>query len=47
MTNFDVTGEWKTNIGKTLVVQPGQMLKTRFVVFDIKNQSINAELVEI
>jgi Icc-related predicted phosphoesterase len=45
--SYNVSTIWKTNIGQTLVVQPGQLSRTRFVVFDIENQSIKTRLVEV
>jgi len=42
-----VTGIWKNYIGNTLVIQPGQMKKTKFVVIEIENSIIKAELVEL
>jgi len=44
--NYEITNIWKTNIGKTLVVQPGQSLKTRFVLFEIRKE-IESTLIEI
>jgi len=44
--NYEITGLWKTHIGKTLVVQPGQSFKTRFVLFEIRKE-IESTLIEI
>jgi uncharacterized protein len=45
--SYNVTGIWKMNIGRTLVIQPGQMEKTRFVIIDINQKVIKTELVEL
>lgn len=50
--SYEVTGIWKQNVGKTLVVQPGQCgfstNKIRFVEFDLESNHVkSATLVEI
>jgi Icc-related predicted phosphoesterase len=50
--SYDVTSVWKRNVGKTLVVQPGQYgfstNKVRFVKFDLESNRVkSATLVEI
>jgi Icc-related predicted phosphoesterase len=45
--SFDVTGTWRTTIGKTLVIQPGQMFKTRFVLIEIEEQNLQTTLIEL
>jgi Icc-related predicted phosphoesterase len=45
---YDVSKIWKVKLGNTLVIQPGQPVnRTRFVLIDIKEGSIQAEMVEI
>jgi len=34
-------------LNKTLIIQPGQMKKTTFVVIDIANKEIKTELIEL
>jgi Icc-related predicted phosphoesterase len=43
----DVTGIWKTNIGKTVVIQPGQKsgLSTTLVDIEINDFTVNAKLI--
>jgi Icc-related predicted phosphoesterase len=45
--SYDVTGIWKINIKNTVVIQPGQMKKTRFVVIDLEHNNVKTQLVEI
>jgi uncharacterized protein len=46
--SYNITGVWKRKIGETLVVQPGQMSKTRFVVFKVKpGKVVSSKLVEV
>lgn len=47
--SYDVTGTWKTYLGKTLVVQPGQSdKKTRFVVIELEPNNVKTTtLMEI
>ena len=43
---YEVTRSWKTYIGKTLVIQPGQMEKqTTMVHIEIKDDQVEADLV--
>jgi len=45
--NYEVTGIWKRELNKTLVIQPGQScMKTTIVIIDM-NRQINAKLIEI
>jgi len=44
--NFEVTGKYKEFINNSLVIQPGQMKLTRFVIITI-NDSINTQLIEL
>jgi len=46
--SYRQTGIWTVAIGKTLVVQPGQLISaTHFVYFDINKDKIESSLVEI
>lgn len=46
--SYDISKTWKTYIGKTLVVQPGQIFgKTRFIVFSVVRSSILSNFMEI
>jgi Icc-related predicted phosphoesterase len=45
--SYNVTNVWKTHIGKTLVVQPGQMFKTRFIVFEVEELLIKTHHIEV
>ena len=46
--NFKMTGEWKAQINKTLVVQPGQNIdKTIIVLCDISDEDIKLQRIEL
>jgi len=44
--SYFATGVFKAYIGKTLVIQPGQMKKTQFVVIDVNEQGIQVKFEE-
>ncbi len=46
--NYKVTGIWKSNVGKTVVIQPGQKInETSLVYIHIEGSSIESHLVDI
>lgn len=53
--SYSITGVWKKQLGKTLVVQPGQIYpciytpvpKTSFVLFEINKHDVSSTLIEI
>jgi uncharacterized protein len=45
--SYDITNVWKTNIDNTLVIQPGQMKRTRLVLIELKEKEIICDLIEI
>ena len=45
--SYKITKTWKANIGKTIVIQPGQLgEKTNFVLIEIEKDDIHLELIE-
>jgi Icc-related predicted phosphoesterase len=46
--SYEVTGVWKTHIGSTLVVQPGQgPTRTHVVYFEISDQKVEAHFLKL
>lgn len=38
--SYDITKIWKSDLGKTLVIQPGQMQLNRFVVLEVDGEKV-------
>ena len=46
--NFTVTGNWRAQIGPTMVIQPGQgTYRTHAVYIEIDDQKVNASFLEL
>jgi uncharacterized protein len=49
--SYDISRVWKNTIGKTLIIQPGQVMehtrRVRFVIISISGTDIKPELIEI
>jgi len=43
--SHSITNVWRKNLNKTLVIQPGQMQRTTFVLIKIENEQIETELI--
>lgn len=44
--SYSITNIWKTNINKTIIIQPGQGVKTNMVDIEIIENNISAKLIQ-